>query len=151
MRALVTKLAAWLTDTRAALLTGVGLLALRVAAGGLMLTCHGWGKLTSFSERSASFPDPLGVGSSLSMALAVFAEVFCSTAVVLGLLTRAAVIPLMTTMLVAATIVHADDPWAKKEFALIYLVPFAALLFTGAGPFSLDALLWRRLTRSASA
>ena len=42
-------------------------------------------------------------------------------------------------MLVAAGLIHADDPWAKKEFALMYLLPFLALLFTGAGRFSLDA------------
>ena len=121
----------------------LGLLLLRVSVGGMMLFAHGWGKLTSFAERSSSFPDPLGVGSPLSMALATGAEAFCALAVILGLATRWAVVPLMVTMAVAALIIHGDDPWAKKEFALLYFFPFATLLLTGAGRYSLDAFLRR--------
>ena len=32
---------------------------------------------------------------------------------------------------------------ASKEPALLFLVPFLALVFTGAGRFSLDGLIWR--------
>ena len=127
--------------------TGVGcsfgLLLLRVSVGGMMLLGHGWGKLTSFAERSSSFPDPLGIGSSLSMALATGAEVFCALAVIVGFATRWAAVPLMATMLVAALIIHGDDPWAKQEFALLYFFPFATLLLTGAGRYSLDAFFRR--------
>ena len=121
----------------------LGLLLLRVSVGGMMLLAHGWGKLTSFAERSSSFPDPLGIGSSLSMALATGAEAFCALAVILGFATRWATVPLMVTMLVAALIIHGDDPWAKKEFALLYFFPFATLLLTGAGRYSLDAFFRR--------
>ena len=121
----------------------LGLLLLRVSVGGMMLLGHGWGKLTSFAERSASFPDPLGIGPSLSMALATGAEAFCALAVILGFATRWAAVPLMVTMLVAALIIHGDDPWAKKEFALLYFFPFATLLLTGAGRYSLDAFFRR--------
>jgi putative oxidoreductase len=41
-------------------------------------------------------------------------------------------------LLVAATIIHADDPWQKKEFALMYAVPFLTLIFTGPGRYSID-------------
>ena len=121
----------------------LGLLLLRVSVGGMMLLGHGWGKLTSFAERSSSFPDPLGIGSSLSMALATGAEAFCALAVILGFATRWAAVPLMVTMLVAVLIIHGDDPWAKKELALLYFFPFATLLLTGAGRYSLDAFFRR--------
>jgi putative oxidoreductase len=58
---------------------------------------------------------------------------------VLGVATRFAAVPLAVTMLVAAFAIHADDPWAKKELALLYAVPFVTLVFTGAGKFSVDA------------
>jgi putative oxidoreductase len=120
--------------------TSLGLLLVRVGAGGIMLLGHGWGKLIGFSEVAERFPDPLGLGSStLSLALAVFAEFFCAAAVVAGFATRFAAAPLVVTMLVAAFVIHADDPWAKKELALLYAVPFVALIFTGAGKFSFDA------------
>ena len=114
----------------------------------MMLLGHGWGKLTSFAERSSSFPDPLGIGSSLSMALATGAEAFCALAVILGFATRWAAVPLMVTMLVAALIIHGDDPWAKKEFALLYFSPFATLFLTGAGRYSSRRLLPARRTLS---
>jgi putative oxidoreductase len=70
--------------------------------------------------------------------------VFCSIAIILGFATRFVSIPLIITMFVAVFIIHADDPWQKKEFALLYLVPFLTLLFTGAGKFSLDAVIKKR-------
>ena len=88
----------------------LGLLLLRVSVGSMMLLGHGWGKLTSFAELSSSFPDPLDIGSSLSMALATGAEAFCALAVIWGFATRWAAVPLMVTMLVAAVIIHGDDP-----------------------------------------
>lgn len=123
--------------------TAFGLLVLRLALGGMMLAAHGWPKLATFSDRFDSFPNPIGIGSGPSLILAVFAEVFCSLAVMLGLFTRAAAVPLLITMLVAAFIVHADDPFQRQEFALLYAVPFFMLVFTGAGAYSLDAKLRR--------
>ena len=133
-----------LNDARRVLFADIGLLLLRVGVGTIMATSHGWGKLSTFSEQAASFPDPLGVGSQLSLTLAVGAEFFCSIALVLGLCTRLASIPLIVTMLVAACIIHGDDPWAKKELAVMFLIPFTVLLLTGPGRFSLDCLLCRK-------
>lgn len=109
-----------------------------------MLISHGWGKLINFGEKASVFPDPLGVGSMMSLSLAVFAEVFCSIAIILGFATRFVAIPLISTMFVAIFIIHADDPRQKKEFALLYLVPFLTLIFTGAGRFSLDSIIKKR-------
>lgn len=104
-----------------------------------MLLGHGLPKLLGFSEKIATFSDPLGVGSATSLTLAVLGEAVCSVLLILGLGTRAAALPFLITMIVAATIVHADDPWARKEFALLYAVPALTLLLTGPGRFSLDA------------
>ena len=122
-------------------LSSIGLLILRVFVGGFLLYAHGCPKLASFSEKSGGFPDPLGIGSPTSLTLAVFAEVLCALALMLGLFTRAAAIPPLITMLVAAFIVHGDDPFQKKEFALLYAIPFLALILTGAGTYSVDSKL----------
>ena len=73
--------------------------------------------------------------------MASFAEVFCAALVVIGLTTRLAAIPLVIMMLVAAGVVHWDDPFGKKEFAVLFLVPFLTLLLTGPGRYSLDGWL----------
>jgi len=121
-----------------------GLVVLRVSVGLMMAFGHGWGKLTGFSERAAQFADPYGLGSTLTLALAVWAEFICSIALAMGLLTRVALIPLIITMLTAVLIIHADDPWARKEMALMYLIPFITIMITGPGRYSLDGWFGRK-------
>jgi putative oxidoreductase len=122
----------------------LGLLVLRLGAGGFLLYGHGWGKITHFSERAAKFADPIGVGPWWSFALVVFAEVVCSSALVLGLATRFAAVPIVIFGLVAAFVQHGADPFGDKELALLYMVPALTLLFTGPGRFSIDGLLGRK-------
>lgn len=126
----------------------VGLLFHRLAFGGIMLISHGWGKLSTFEQNFETFPDPLGLGSGLSLTLVVGAEFFCAAAIVLGLATRLAAIPLMVTMSVAAFVIHAADPWMKQEFPLLFLAAFTTLLFTGPGRFSIDRGITERHQRS---
>jgi putative oxidoreductase len=118
--------------------TWFGLLILRTSIAGMMLIGHGLPKVMDFSAQSAAFPDPLGLGSTVSLSLAIFGEVVCAIFLMLGLFTRLAAVPFFLTMLTAAFLVHAADPWAKKEFALLYAIPALTLIFTGAGAFSID-------------
>ena len=123
-----------------ALLPDLGLLVLRLGLGGIMLT-HGFGKLTNFAAMTDKFADPFGLGMTVSLVLAVFAEFFCSLGLIVGLATRLAVIPLIVTMATAFFIIHANDPFMKKELALVYLVGYVGLGFMGAGRLSLDHLV----------
>ena len=93
---------------------------------------------------SAKFADPYGLGATVSLALAVFAEFFCSLLVVTGTFTRLATIPLIVTMLTAFLLIHGADPFPRKELALMYLVPFVTLFVTGPGRFSVDYLILNR-------
>ena len=61
-----------------------GKLILRIGFGATMLLAHGWPKLANFSQSMNTFPDPLGIGNSLSLGLAIFAEVLCALLVALG-------------------------------------------------------------------
>ena len=119
--------------------TSLGLLVLRVSMGALMLV-HGIPKLMGYDEMSQAFLDPIGLGSQLTLILAIAAEVGCAVLLILGLGTRLAAIPLATTMLVAWFVVHIEDPWVKQELPALFLSGFVALILTGAGKFSLDAL-----------
>lgn len=120
------------------------LLITRVTISGLMLT-HGWPKLMKFfSGEPLTFGDPLGVGVVLSLSLAVFSEVICSLLIIIGWKTRWVVIPLILTMLVAAFIVHADDPFKKQELPILYCCAYLLLFFTGSGRYSIDYLTDRK-------
>ncbi len=126
--------------------SSIGLLVLRLGAGTMMIYGHGWAKLAHYSERAAHFPDPLGVGSAKSLGLVIFAEVLCSLCVVLGFATRFASAPLVFSMCVAAFVVNRGAPFKDMELALLYLVPFATLMFTGGGAYALDARFGPRVT-----
>jgi putative oxidoreductase len=116
----------------------IGLLVLRLGTGGLLLYAHGLGKVLEFSKRAPTFADPIGLGPHVSFALVVFAEFFCSIAIMLGLATRLAAVPIAIFTLVAVFVQHAADPFPKKELPLLYLIPVLTLMATGAGRFSLD-------------
>ena len=106
-----------------------------------MIAGHGWGKLMAFSDRADSFPDPLGIGNSASMGLAVLAEVVCAALVAVGFMTRVMVIPLIITMCVAFFIIHAADPFGQKELAAVYGIGYIAIALIGPGKFSVDRQL----------
>jgi len=136
----------------------IGLLILRIGIGGYLIT-HGWGKVQMLLAGGAeTFGDPIGLGSTLSLALVTTSEFLCALLIVLGLATRLAAVPVVITMAVAAFVIHAGDPWTmeaaanaffsgasktwfSKEPALLYLIPFLSLVFTGGGKISLDGLI----------
>ena len=126
--------------------TSLAILLLRVALGAQMLIGHGWPKLMTFSEKAATFPDPLGVGHTTSMALAVFGEVVCSALLIVGAFTRLAALGGAVTMAVAFFLVHGAKLSGANsgEMAFLYLVGFVAIFLTGPGLFALDTKLGGR-------
>ena len=127
--------------------TNIALLFLRLTAALLIFT-HGLPKLNMlFSDQPVQFMDVLGMGMILSLGLSAFAEGISSVLVFFGLATRIALIPLVINMLVAAFYVHADDPFATKEKALLFSVIFISLLISGPGKYSLDHLFMKRVKK----
>ena len=124
------------------------LLGLRLIVGGLMLA-HGCDKLVSFDLMKYTSPDPIGLGSECSLILTIFAEVLCACAILFGLLTRLAAIPLIFTMIIAIFVIHAGQIFAMRELAVLYLLGYSLLLIAGPGKYSIDQWLGERLTRKA--
>lgn len=145
-----------------------GLAILRLGIGGYMLT-HGWGKLQMLiAGEFDAVGDPIGIGGGATLGLLVFAEFGCALLVIVGLLTRLAAVPLVIAMAVAALVAHAGDPWtadqaaqlfmagetdfpASRQPAMMFLLVFLALVFTGPGRFAIDALIHRRRAHDPSA
>ncbi len=121
------------------------LMLLRISVGILMLT-HGIGKFSKlFGDAPIQFADPIGVGVTASLALAVFSEVLCSILLIFGIGTRLAAIPLIITMLVAALIVHADDPFGRQELPLLYTTMYLVIAIAGAGKISVDNWIYNKI------
>lgn len=134
-----------LNVNKAAITTDIALLIIRVGIAALMLT-HGIPKLIMlFSDAPVQFPGVMGLSPEFSLALTVFAEVICSLLILTGFATRLASIPLLITMLVAVSLIHAADPISVKEPALQYLMVYTFLLFAGSGRYSLDYFFHRKM------
>lgn len=87
---------------------------------GLLFMMHGLTKINDFGQMALAFPDPLGVGSEISLILAIFGEVFCSVLLIFGLLTRLALIPMIFTMCIAFFCDSCRRPVFSKR-AVFYL------------------------------
>lgn len=105
---------------------------------GLLLISHGIQKWNNFAELSQTFPDPLGIGSHISLILAIFGELVCSMGFILGILYRLVMIPMIFTMSMAFFVIHGSDPFAVKELAFVYLVVFVLMYIAGSGKFAID-------------
>jgi putative oxidoreductase len=66
----------------------------------------------------------------------------------LGIGTRLAAIPPLVTMIVASGLVHASDPWPRKELPILYGVAFLTLALAGGGRFGLGGLFKPRWLRT---
>lgn len=118
-------------------------LLLRLVFGGLFMLYHGYGKIENYDMILPQFKDVIGIGSKLSFWLLIFAEFFCGFLVMIGFLTRFAVIPILIAMCVAYFIVHGSDPFQAREPAFVFLVLAIIIFILGPGKYSVDRLVFK--------
>lgn len=110
---------------------------------GFLFLSHGITKLHTYVHVPEMFPDPIGLGSTVSLWMVLFAEILCTTGFILGALFRLCLTPMIFTMCIALFVIHADDPLDTKELSMMYLVIFALLYITGPGRYSIDGIFKR--------
>jgi putative oxidoreductase len=118
----------------------LALLILRVGSGILMMN-HGYDKLVKFQVMAPKFMNFLGLGGTVSLALVVFAEFFCSIFLILGLFTRLAAIPLIIDVAVAVAKAHNMDIFGDAEHASLFFLVFVTILLLGPGRISVDGMI----------
>jgi putative oxidoreductase len=124
-----------------------GLLLIRVGIGTTMFVLHGYDKITGGPELWGGVG---GAMSNLGIAfapvvwgfLAAFAESVGSILIVLGPIFRLATLMLAFNMFVAM-MMHLNLPvenqnagWAGAEKAMVYMIVYLSLFFTGPGRFA---------------
>lgn len=127
-----------------------GLLFIRLGIGFAFIFVHGWGKISGGPELWGK------IGGSMANIGITFAPVFWGfmaaisefgggIMLVLGLFTRSTSAFMAFTMFVAF-IQHTSklDPWSKAIYPTEMFAVFMALIFLGAGKYSIDALISKK-------
>ncbi len=132
-----------------------GIALLRIGIGGVFVA-HGIQKLAVFGIGGlAGFLGQLGVPFPTLSAVAVTAaELLGGLALVAGLFTRWAALPLAFSMVVAAVTVHLKNGFFLPngvEYVLTLFLASVALVLTGSGAFSIDRLLEKRAQEKSPA
>jgi len=148
MKSIITKITATAT--------GLDTLPLRVGAG-VIFAAHGAQKLFGWFggyglEGTAGWMASIGLEPGLLMAaMAGGAEFFGGLLLIVGLLVRPAALALAVAMIIAIVMVHLPNGLFMSnngyEFGLALLVVSIALVFRGAGSFSVDSALQARLAK----
>jgi putative oxidoreductase len=118
----------------------IAMLILRVGAGAMAMS-HGYSKLVHFAEMKSKFMNFMGIGSTLSLILVIFAEFFCSIFLIIGLFSRLVVIPLIIVMTVALLQRHNSDVFGEGEKVTLFLTCFLPILLCGPGKASVDGMM----------
>ena len=131
-------------------LRSVALLLGRLAIG-LIFMSTGWGKVHSIPKVTEFFESLHIPMPGLNAIVASYTELLCGTALVLGVMTRLAALPLVITMIVAiVTAKRGDihgffDLVAFDEFTYIIVLLMIAIL--GPGGIAIDHVLAKRFGR----
>lgn len=127
-----------------------GTLFLRIGIGFAFIFVHGWGKMFGGPELWTKLGGSMAnLGITFAPTfwgfMAAAAEFGGGILILFGLFTRPAAAFMAFTMLVAF-IQHTSklDPWNRVIYPMEMFAVFMALLFIGAGKYSIDALISKK-------
>ena len=133
------------------LLSWLPLLVTRICLGGLFLST-GWGKVHDLGKVARFFTE-LGIPApAFNAALVGYSELICGALLLVGLASRFATIPLLTTMIVAlATAKQSElhgitDLFGQVEFT--YSCMLLVVMVLGPGAASVDGIIARTVDSS---
>ncbi len=115
----------------------LGKFILRISFSLMMLT-HGISKVDRLFDDEIKFSDPIGIGSFLSLILIAFAEFVAPIFILIGFKSRWFSIFPVIGMAVAAFVSHWEDPFPRKEKALLFMFGFLVIAMIGPGKYSID-------------
>ncbi|RAU41498.1 MULTISPECIES: DoxX family protein [unclassified Pseudomonas] len=119
----------------------LGLLFLRISGALFVLFVHGLPKLLDFKTQLTLIEDPFHMGATLTLCLAIFAEVLCPLFILTGVLARLACLPILFLLLVALLWVHPEWTVEQGQFGWLLIILFTTLLIAGPGRLALTVRL----------
>lgn len=103
---------------------------------------HGIKKFRSNNGQPEVVPNPLGLPQPINNLVATLSDTVVPVLVVVGALTRLAVLPTIGVTSVGYSVVHKKDSLEVRDVPYVYTICFLLLLFTGPGTISFDHILY---------
>ena len=126
----------------------LGLLIIRISAGGFIMYFHGWPKISGGIDKWIQLGSAMGsLGIHFAPAvwgfLSACAEFFGGLCVLLGFRIKFIIPFLLINMLVAIydQLATGGNSWIDASHAMEYFLVYLGLWFTGSGKYSLDELV----------
>ncbi len=132
----------------------LGLFILRVLVGAMILIGHGIPKIRGYTLLKENFAVPNFfplrlLTPAMSLMATIGVDVIAAGLLIIGMATRPAAFLLAFLMVVMAFSYFGAAPWFQssstlvetKEIPVLYLIPLLAIIFSGAGNYSLDATI----------
>lgn len=118
------------------------MLAFRVLLAVELFRVHGMKKFRGNNGKPEVVPNPLGLPQALNNLVATLSDTVVPVLVVLGAVTRLAVLPTIGVTAVGYFVVHKNDPIEVRDVPYVYTICFLLLLATGPGTYSIDQILY---------
>lgn len=123
----------------------LSMLLFRIVISLQLMIAHGLKKIGAGVAEAEKVPNPLQLPEIFNQYFAIAANLFFPVLVIVGLLTRLAVLPVLAVTLTGYFVVHWNDSLLEKDMPFMYSVVFLLLLLIGPGKYSLDYLINKKL------
>lgn len=121
------------------------MLLFRVLVSVELMVVHGLKKLGVGVDVAETIPNPLHLPDFFNNGFAIGANLIAPVFIVLGLLTRLAILPVLAVTLTGYFVLHWNDAPLVKDVPFIYSVVFMLIWVLGPGKYSLDYIINRKL------
>jgi putative oxidoreductase len=122
-------------------LNNLALLIFRVLLSVELFGVHGLKKFRLKDGQREKEPNPFNLPDKLNTILAGLSDKIMPFAVMLGIFTRLAVLPIIGVTAIGYFVVHRKDNAEIRDVPYMYTLSFLLLLFLGAGTYSVDHYL----------
>ncbi len=119
----------------------IALLIFRILLSVELIVAHGLKKLGVGVAEAEQVPNPLHLPEAFNSLFADAANLVFPVFVIIGFLTRLAVLPILAVTLTGYFILHWNDALLIKDTPFMYSLCYLFLLLTGPGKYSADYYL----------
>lgn len=119
------------------------LLLFRIGVSLQLIFAHGLKKLGIGVLTAEIVENPLHLPESFNQFFAIAANVYLPFLVIIGFLTRLAVLPAIAVTLTGFFVVHINDSAILRDAPAMYSMAYIVIFFLGPGRFSIDGFFFK--------